>query len=74
MSYSQPIEKTDVFVLMQFREAVAPLRDMPLSEATAQMGTIGRPFLDQLKANGHAFPDAIGLLRAVWVDIKRGQK
>lgn len=71
MNQLQPIKKTDAFVLMQFRDAVASLRDMPLSEATAHMGTIGRPFLNQLKANGHEFTDAIGLLRAVWVDIKR---
>lgn len=66
------MKNTDAFILMQFRDAVAPLRDLPLAEATAQMGTIGRPFLDQLKANGHEFPDAIGLLRAVWVDLKKG--
>lgn len=66
------MKNTDAFILMQFRDAVAPLRDLPLAEATAQMGVIGRPFLDQLKANGHEFPDAIGLLRAVWVDLKKG--
>lgn len=66
------MKNTDAFILMQFRAAVAPLRDLPLAEATEQMGVIGRPFLDRLKANGHEFPDAIGLLRAVWVDLKKG--
>ena len=65
------MKNTDAFILMQFRDAVAPLRDLPLADATAHMGVIGRPFLDQLKANGHEFPDAIGLLRAVWVDLKK---
>lgn len=74
MSELQKIQNSDAFVLMQFRDAVAGLRDLPSAEATAQMGTIGRPFFDQLRANGHEFPDAIGLLRAVWVDIKRGEK
>jgi hypothetical protein len=68
------MKNSDAFILMQFRDAVACLRDLPSAEATAQMGTIGRPFFDQLRANGHELPDAIGLLRAVWVDIKREEK
>ena len=67
------LKQSDAFILMQFREAVAPLKDKTLSEATADMGIIGRPFFDQLKNNGHEWPDAIALMRAVWADIKKGE-
>lgn len=65
-------ENTDAVILMQFRDAVAHLKGKPLAEVTAEMGIIGRPYLDKLKANGHAFPDAIGLLRSVWTGIEKG--
>jgi hypothetical protein len=66
------IKNTDAVILMQFRDAVSELRDLPLGEATARMGVVGRPFLNQLKANGHEWPDALALMRAVWLDIKKG--
>ena len=67
------IENTDAVILMQFRDAVAHLVDLPLGEATAAMGEIGRPYLDRLKANGHEWTDAIGLMRSVWIDLEKGK-
>jgi hypothetical protein len=66
------LKNTDAVILMQFRDAVSSLRDLPLADATAQLGVIGFPFLEQLKTNGHEWPDALALLRAVWLDIKKG--
>ena len=67
------LKNTDAVILMQFREAVSHLINEPLAETTAKMGVIGRPYLDRLKANGHEWPDAIALMRAVWLDMKRGK-
>jgi len=67
------LKDTDAVILMQFRDAVAHLAEMPLAEATAAMGEIGRPYLDRLKANGHELADAIGLMRSVWIEIKKGK-
>jgi len=63
------IENTDAVILMQFRDTVAHLKKLPLAEATAELGIVGKPFLDRLKANGHEWPDAIALMRAVWKSI-----
>lgn len=65
------MKNTDAFILMQFRDAVAHLKALPLAQATEQMGIVGRPFFDQLKANGHDFPTAVGLMREVWNDIPK---
>lgn len=69
----QKLENTDAVILMQFRDAVAHLIDLPLGESTAAMGEIGRPFLERLKANGHEWADAIGLMRSVWIDLEKGK-
>lgn len=67
------IKNTDAVILMQFRDAIAHLVDLPLGEATAAMGEVGRPYLERLKANGHERTDAIGLMRSVWIDLKKGK-
>ena len=66
----QAVQDTDAVILMQFRDAVAHLKNKPLAEATAEMGVVGRPYLDRLKANGHEWPDAVALMREVWKSIK----
>jgi len=68
---STDLKNTDAYILMQFGDAIAHLKGKPLGEVTAEIGVIGRPFFDQLRAKGHDFPDAVGLLRAVWVSINR---
>ena len=66
------IKNTDASILMEFREAVKDLKGLPTGELTAQMGVLGRPYLDRLQANGHELRDAIGLMRSVWVGIEKG--
>lgn len=62
--------RDDALILMQFRDTVAHLKGLPLAQATEQMGILGRPYFDELRAR-HDFPTAVGLLRDVWNDIQR---
>lgn len=61
------IQDTDAFILREFDEATAPIRELPKGhELTARMGEIGAPFYARLKDNGHTPSEAIALLRATF--------
>ena len=64
---AQRIQNTDAFILMQFSNAVAHLRNLPADQAMqSEILRIGSKYLDQLKANGHEWQDAISLMRAAF--------
>lgn len=65
------MENTDAYILMQFRDAVKHLKGLPTAQLHAGMEKHGKPFYEQLKANGHDGFVAIGLMRAVWREIER---
>jgi hypothetical protein len=67
------LENSDAVILMQFRDAVAPVLAAGKLDARA-MESAARPYFDRLKANGHAWPDALDLMRSVVFEITKGGK
>lgn len=63
------LENTDAVILMQFRDAIAPVLQLDRIDP-AIMKSTAAPFLERLKANGHEWPDALALMRAVIFEIK----
>ena len=63
------MKNLDAVILMEFRDAIAPVLAAEKLDAKT-MESIARPFLDRLKNNGHEWPDALALMRAVIFDIK----
>jgi hypothetical protein len=62
------MKNLDAVILMEFRDAVAPVLAAGKLDARA-MESVARPYFDRLKNNGHEWPDALALMRAVIFDI-----
>jgi hypothetical protein len=65
------MKDSDAFILMQFRDAIAPIMAAEKLDAKT-MESAARPYFERLKKNGHEWPDAISLMRAVILDFKKG--
>jgi hypothetical protein len=60
-------QDTDLFIMMEFGKAIAPLRGQEQTLAWKhQFGDIAAPFMRQLKAKGHSTVDAADLLWSVF--------
>jgi len=66
---AQTLQRTDAYILMEFKDAVKPLMGKPLTEEhKLAVGKVAHPFYKRLLANGNTPREAAWLLQKVYED------